>query len=192
MVLESITRIYEKCFKGLLSLVGYLVHLRHSWHNGENDKGPSIGIKRFECRKFPLSGKWNCTQFCKITTNHGNTIENLANMMVFLLVWNFVSIHAKTWSVFVSKEIVQLPSGTFLPGFDHMLTLSVGIWDFSTEVHWIKFHHRINGRFKISVILKSQEIWSLKIAFRWKWVLFVHFVPFKIYKWSNIKTKSTF
>ena len=52
-------RIYEKCFKGLLSLVGYLVHLRHSWQNGENDKGPSIGsrIKRFEYRKLPLSGK---------------------------------------------------------------------------------------------------------------------------------------
>ena len=37
-------------FKGLLSLVGFLVHLRHSWQNGENDKGPSMGsrIKRFE------------------------------------------------------------------------------------------------------------------------------------------------
>ena len=41
-------------FKGLLSLVGYLVHLRHSWQNGENDEGPSMGsrIKRFEYRKF--------------------------------------------------------------------------------------------------------------------------------------------
>ena len=59
LVRESLTRIYEKCFKGLLSLVGYLVHLRHSWQNGEKDKGPSIGsrIKRFEYRKFPLSGK---------------------------------------------------------------------------------------------------------------------------------------
>ena len=142
------SRIYEKCFKGLLSLVGYLVHLWHSWQNGENDKGPSMGsrIKRFEYGKFPLSGNWNCTQFCKITTGHGNTIENLANMMVFLLVWNFISIHAKTWSVFVSKEINQLPSGTVLPGFDHILTLSVGIWDFLTEVHWIKFHHRIYGK----------------------------------------------
>ena len=105
LVRESLTRIYEKCFKGLLSLVGYLVHLRHSWQYGENDKGPSMGsrIKRFEYRKFPLSGKWNCTQFCKITTGHGNTIENFANMMVFLLVWNFISIHAKTWYVFVLK-----------------------------------------------------------------------------------------
>ena len=55
-------------------------------------------------------------------------------MMVFLLVWNFISKHAKTWSVFVSKEIVQLPSGTVLPGFDHMLTLSVGIWNFLMEM----------------------------------------------------------
>ena len=36
-----------------------------------------------------------------------NTIEDLANMMVFLLVRNFISIHAKTLSVFVSKEIDQ-------------------------------------------------------------------------------------
>ena len=59
LVCESLTRIYVKCVKGLLSLVGYLVHLRHSWQNGENDKGPSMGsrIKRFEYRKFPLSGK---------------------------------------------------------------------------------------------------------------------------------------
>ena len=51
-VRESLTRIYEK--KGLLRLVGYLVHLRHSWQNEENDKGPSMGsrIKRFEYRKF--------------------------------------------------------------------------------------------------------------------------------------------
>ena len=60
---------------------------------------------------------------------------------------DFIAIHANTWSVFVSKEIVQLPSGTVLASFDHMLTLSVGIWDFLTEVHWIKFHHRIYGRF---------------------------------------------
>ena len=127
LVCESLTRIYEKRFKGLLSLVGYLVHLRHSWQNGENDKGPSMGsrIKRFEYRKFPLSGKWYCTQFCKITVGHGNTIEDLADMMVFLLVRNFISIHAKAWSVFVSKEIVEWHSSTVLPGFDHMLTLSV-------------------------------------------------------------------
>ena len=31
---------------------------------------------------------------------------------------------------FCFKKIVQLPNGTVLPGFDHMLTLSVGIWDF--------------------------------------------------------------
>ena len=45
--------------KKLLSLVGYLVHLRNSWQNEENDKGPSMGsrIKRFENRKFTLSGK---------------------------------------------------------------------------------------------------------------------------------------
>ena len=45
-----------------------------------------------------------------ILQNHAvmeNTIDDLANMMVFLLVRNFISIHAKTWSVFVSKEIVQ-------------------------------------------------------------------------------------
>ena len=45
---------FTKKIKGLLSLVGYLVHLRHSWQNEENDKGPSMGsrIKRFEYRKF--------------------------------------------------------------------------------------------------------------------------------------------
>ena len=64
-------------------------------------------IKGFEYRKFPLSGKYNCTQFCKITTGHGNTIEDLANMIVFLLVRNFISMHAKALSVFVSKEIFQ-------------------------------------------------------------------------------------
>ena len=64
-------------------------------------------ITRFEYRKFPLSGKRYCTPFCKITTGHGNTIEDLANMIVFLLVRNFISRHAKTWSVLVSKEIVQ-------------------------------------------------------------------------------------
>ena len=149
LVRESLTRIYEKCFKGLLSLVGYLVHLRHSWQNGENDEGLSMGsrIKRFEYIKFHLSGKWYCTQFCKITTGHGNTIVDLANMMIFLLVRNFISIHAKTWSDFVSKEIVQWPSGSVLPGFDHMLTLSVWIWDFVTDVHWVKFRHRIYGSF---------------------------------------------
>ena len=45
LVRESLTRFYEKCFKGLLSLVVYLVHLRHSWQNGENDKGPSMGSR---------------------------------------------------------------------------------------------------------------------------------------------------
>ena len=59
LVRESLTRIYEKSFKGLLSLVSYFVHFRHSRQNGENDKGPSMGsiIKRFEYRKFPLSRK---------------------------------------------------------------------------------------------------------------------------------------
>ena len=97
----------KNVIKGLLSLVGYLVHLRHSWQNGENDK-----VRHWdrELKVFPLSRKWNCTQFCKITTGHGNTIEDLANMMVFLLARNFISIHAKTWSVFVSKEIVQWPT----------------------------------------------------------------------------------
>ena len=47
----------------------------------------------------------------------------------FLLVRNFISRHAKTWSVLVLKEIVQWPSGTLLPDFVHMLTLSVWIWD---------------------------------------------------------------
>ena len=52
LVREYLTRIYEKCFKGLLSLVGYLVHLMHSWQNGEKDKGPSMEsrIKPFEYR----------------------------------------------------------------------------------------------------------------------------------------------
>ena len=101
MVRESLIRIYEKCFKGLLSLVGYLVHLRHSWQNGENDRGPSMEtrIKGVEYRKFPLSR--NCTQYCKITKGNANTLEDLANMMVFLFVRNFISMHAKTWSVFV-------------------------------------------------------------------------------------------
>ena len=45
LVREPLTRFYEKCFKGLLSLVVYLVHLRHSWQNGENDKGPSMGSR---------------------------------------------------------------------------------------------------------------------------------------------------
>ena len=31
---------------------------------------------------------------------------------------------------FCLKVNVQLHSGTVVPGFDHMLTLSVGIWDF--------------------------------------------------------------
>ena len=139
----------KKSFKGLLSLVGYLVHLRHSWQNGENDKGLSMGsrIKHFEYRKFPLSGKWNWTQFRKITTDHGNAIEVLSKLMVLLLVRNFISIHANTWPVFVSKEIVQWPSGTVLPGLDHMLKLLVWIWDFVTEVNWVKFHHRIYGSF---------------------------------------------
>ena len=50
----SYQNLRKKCLKGLLSLVGYLVHLRHSWQNGEKDKGPSMGsrIKRFEYRKF--------------------------------------------------------------------------------------------------------------------------------------------
>ena len=38
---------------------------------------------------------------------HRNTIEDLANKMTFLLARNFISIHAKTWSIFVSKESVQ-------------------------------------------------------------------------------------
>ena len=159
----------ENCFKGLLSLVGYLVHLRQ---NGEKHKGPSIGsrIKRFEYRKFPLGGKWYCTQICKITTGHRNTIQELANMMVFLLVRNFISTHAKTWSVLVSKEIIQWPSGTVLPGFDHMLTLSVWIWDFVTEVLWVKFHHLIYESFwnicnsKISRYLVSKNRFSLKMG----------------------------
>ena len=162
----------RKCYKELLSLVGYFVHLRYSWQNGENDKGPSMGsrIKRFDYRKFPLSGKWFCTQFCNITMGHGNTIRDLANMMVFLLVRNFIFIHTKTWSVFVSKEIVQWPSGTDLPGFDHMLTLSVWIWDCLTEVHWVKFHHPIYGSFKnicntqISRYLVSKNRFLLKMG----------------------------
>ena len=127
-------------------------------------------LKRVEYRKFPLSGKWNWTQFCKNTTGHGNTIEDLANMMVFLLVRNFISIHAKTWYVFVSKEIVQWSSGTVLPGFDHMLTLSVWVWDFVTEVHchWVKFHNRIYESFQnicntqISRYQVSKNRFSLK------------------------------
>ena len=39
LVRESLTRIYERCFKGLLCLVGDLMYLRHSWQNGENDRG---------------------------------------------------------------------------------------------------------------------------------------------------------
>ena len=45
-----------------------------------------------------------------ILQNHAKSwkmAKNLANMMFFLLIRNFISIHAKTWSVFVSKEIVQ-------------------------------------------------------------------------------------
>ena len=49
---------------------------------------------------------------------------------------------------FLSKDIIQWPSGTVLPGCDHMLTLSVSIWDFVTKVHWVKFHHRIYENFK--------------------------------------------
>ena len=57
LVREYLTRIYEKCFKGLLSLVGYLVNLMHSWQNGEKDKGPSMEsrIKPFEYR---VSSEW--------------------------------------------------------------------------------------------------------------------------------------
>ena len=129
LVREYLTRIYEKCFKGLLSLVGYLVHLRHSWQNREKERARQwdreLNVLNTE---FPLSGKWYCTQFCKITTGHGNTIEDLVNMMICLLVRNFISIHANTWSVLVSIEIVRWPSGTVLPDFDHILTLSVWIW----------------------------------------------------------------
>ena len=139
----------RKKIKGLLSLVGYLVHLRHSWQNEENDKGPSIGsiIKCFEYRKFLWAENEIAHNFAKSRKVMENTIEDLANMMVYLLVRNFISIHAKTWSVFVSKEIVQWPSGTLLPGFDHMLILSVWIRHFVTEVHWVKFHRRIHWSF---------------------------------------------
>ena len=135
----------QKCFKELLSLVGYLVHLRHSWQNVENDKGPSMGsrIKRFEYRKFPLSGKGNCTQFCKITTGHGNTIEDLANMMVFFCWYGILFLYMPKHGLFLFQKRLLWPSVTILRGFDHMITLSVLMWDVVTEVHWIKFHHRI-------------------------------------------------
>ena len=144
-VRESLTRIYEKKIKGLLSLVGYLVYLWQSWQNEENDKGPSMGsrIKRFEYRKF----LWAENEIAHNFAKSRKAMEDLANMMVFLLVRNFISIHAKTWSVFVSKEIVQWPSGTRLPGFDHMLKLLVWIRYFVTEVHWVKFRHRIHLSF---------------------------------------------
>ena len=149
LVRESLTRNYEKIFKGLLGLVGYLVHLRNSWQNEENDKGPSMGsrIKRFEYRKFLWAENEIAHNFAKSRKVMEDTIEDLANMMVFLYVRNFISIHAKTWSVFVSKEIVQWPSCTLLPGFDHMLILSVWIRYFVTEVHWVKFHHWIHWSF---------------------------------------------
>ena len=145
----SYQNLRKKKFKGLLSLVGYLVHLRHSWQNEENDKGSSMGlrIKRFEYRKFLWAVNEIAHNFATSRKAMENTIEDLANMIVFLLVRNFISIHAKTWSVFVSKEIVQWPSGTLLPGFDHMLILSVWIRYFVTEVHWVKFHHRIHWSF---------------------------------------------
>ena len=128
----------KKKIKGLLSLVGYLVHLRHSWQNEENDKGPSMGsiITRFEYRKFLWAENEIANNFAKSRKVMENTIEDLANMMIFLLVRNFISIHAKTLSIFVSKEIVQWPSGTLLLGFDHMLILSVWIRYFVTEAHW--------------------------------------------------------
>ena len=141
LVRESLTK--------KINLVGYLVHLRHSWQNEENDKGRSIGsrIKCFEYRKFLWAENEIAHNFAKSRKVMVNTIEDLANMMVYLLVRNFISIHAKTWSVFVSKEIVQWPSGTLLPGFDHMLILSVWIRHFVTEVRWVKFHHRIHWSF---------------------------------------------
>ena len=95
LVRESLTRIYEK---------------NSPWR-----------IKRFEYRKFLWAENEIAHNFAKSRKVMENTIEDLANMMVFLLVRNLISIHAKTWSVFVSKEIVEWPSDTLLPGFDHML-----------------------------------------------------------------------
>ena len=123
-------------------------------------------IKRFEYRKFPLSGKWNWTQFSKITTGHGNTIEDLANIMVFLLV-RILFLYMSNMVCFCFKRPSQA-SGTVLPGFDHMLT---GLdWDFVTEVHWIKVHYRISGSFQnicitqISRYSFSKNSFSLKMG----------------------------
>ena len=125
----------KNVINGIIKLGWLLGAFKAQLTKWRKDKGPSMGsrIKCFEYRKFPLSGKWYCTQFCKITTGHGNTIEDLANMMVFLLERNFISRHAKAWSILVTKEIVQWPSGTVVPGFDHMLTLSVWIWHFKQK-----------------------------------------------------------
>ena len=59
----------------MLSLVCYLVHLRHSWQDGEKDKGPSMGsrIKHFEYRKFPLRG--NLMILHTILQNHHGSWE---------------------------------------------------------------------------------------------------------------------
>ena len=70
----------------------------------------------------------------------------------------------------VSKEIVQWHSDTVLPGFNHMLTLSVWTWNFLPEVHWVKFNHRIYGSFQnicntqISKYLVSKNRFSLKMG----------------------------
>ena len=142
--------------------------LRHSWQNGKKDRGPSMEsrIKGFEYRKFPMSGKWNYTQFCKITTGHGNSIEDLANRIVFLLLRNSFLYMPKHGLFFFPKEIVQWKNGIDLPGFDHMITLSVWIWDFVTEVHWVKLHHRIYGSFftQISRYLVSKSRFSLEMG----------------------------
>ena len=119
---ESLTRNYGKCLKGLLSLVGYLMHLRHSWQNRENDKGQSIGsrIKRFEYRSFLWAENQIAHNFAK-SCSHGNTIEDLANMMVFLLVRNFISMHDKTWYVLFQKRLFN---GLMAPFYLVLITCS--------------------------------------------------------------------
>ena len=98
----------RKMFWGIIKLgwlLGAFKAQLTKWR--KNDKGPSMGsrIKRFEYRKFPLSGKWNCTQFCKITTGHGNTIKNWQIWWYFCL-YGILFLYMPKHGLFLLQKIL--------------------------------------------------------------------------------------